>query len=45
MKPIGFFGRSRAEGSMVDDLEAAGARTVIADLRALQGAILDLRGW
>jgi HAD superfamily hydrolase (TIGR01509 family) len=45
MKPIGFVGRSRAEGSMVDDLEAAGARTVIADLRALQGAILDLRGW
>jgi len=45
MKPIGFVGRSRAEGRLARDLVAAGARTVIADLRALKGAIIDLRGW
>jgi len=27
------------------DLHGAGARAVIADLRALKGAIIDLRGW
>ena len=45
MKPIGFVGASRAEGSQLRDLEAAGARTVIADLRTLQSAIIALRGW
>jgi HAD superfamily hydrolase (TIGR01509 family) len=45
MAPIGFVGRSTAEGHLARDLVAAGARTVIADLRALAGAIIDLRGW
>jgi beta-phosphoglucomutase-like phosphatase (HAD superfamily) len=45
MRPIGFVGRSRAEGSLARDLVDAGARTVIADMRALKGAISDLRGW
>jgi len=45
MKAIGFVGSSRAEGNLLRDLEGAGARTVIADLRALQGAIIALRGW
>ena len=45
MKPIGFVGRSRTEGRLARDLLAAGARAVIADLRALKGAIIDLRGW
>jgi HAD superfamily hydrolase (TIGR01509 family) len=45
MKPIGFVGRSRTEGRLAHDLLAAGARAVIADLRDLKGAIIDLRGW
>lgn len=45
MKPIGFVGGSRAEGTLARDLAAAGARAVIADLRALKSAIIDLRGW
>ena len=45
MRPIGFVGRSRTEGRLARDLHAAGARAVIADLRALKGAIIDLRGW
>jgi HAD superfamily hydrolase (TIGR01509 family) len=45
MQPIGFVGRSTAEGHLARDLIAAGARTVIADLRALKSAIVDLRGW
>jgi HAD superfamily hydrolase (TIGR01509 family) len=45
MRPIGFVGRSRAEGRLARDLADAGARAVIADMRALKGAIIDLRGW
>jgi HAD superfamily hydrolase (TIGR01509 family) len=45
MRPIGFVSPSRTEGRLADDLLAAGARAVIADLRALKGAIIDLRGW
>jgi HAD superfamily hydrolase (TIGR01509 family) len=45
MKPIGFVGRSRAEGTLARDLTAAGARAVVADLRALKSAIIDVRGW
>lgn len=45
MKPIGFVGRSRTEGRLARDLLAVGARAVVADLRALKGAIIDLRGW
>jgi HAD superfamily hydrolase (TIGR01509 family) len=45
MKPIGFVGRSPAEGRLARDLVSAGALAVIADMRALKGAITDLRGW
>jgi HAD superfamily hydrolase (TIGR01509 family) len=45
MMPIGFVGGSYAAGRLASDLHAAGARTVIADMRALKSAITDLRGW
>jgi len=45
MTPIGFVGGSHAAGRLVSDLHAAGARTVIADMRALKSTIADLRGW
>jgi len=45
MRPIGFVGQSSSEGDLVRDLAEAGARVVIADLRALKGAIIELRGW
>ena len=45
MTPIGFVGGSHTPGKLASELLAAGARTVIADLRALKGAIADLRGW
>lgn len=45
MTPIGFVGGNDAAGRLVRDLGAAGARAVIADMRALHSAIVDLRGW
>jgi len=45
MTPLGFVGGSHAAGQLAQDLLAAGARTVIADMRALKSAIIDLRGW
>ncbi len=45
MTPIGFVGGSHTPGRLASDLLAAGARTVIADMRALKSAITDLRGW
>ncbi len=45
MRPIGFVGRSPSEGRLARDLNAAGARNVIADLRALKSAVVELRGW
>jgi HAD superfamily hydrolase (TIGR01509 family) len=45
MTPIGFVGGSHAPGRLASDLMAAGARTVIADMRALKSTITDLRGW
>lgn len=45
MTPIGFVGGSDTAGRLANDLGVAGARAVIADMRALHGAILDLRGW
>jgi HAD superfamily hydrolase (TIGR01509 family) len=44
MTPIGFVG-SHAGGRTVPELMAAGARTVIADMRALTSTIIELRGW
>jgi HAD superfamily hydrolase (TIGR01509 family) len=44
MTPIGFVGGSDAPGRLADGLGRAGARAVIADMRALHGAIVELRG-
>ncbi len=45
MKPIGFVGGSPAPGRLAAELLATGARTIVADMRALKSAIADLRGW
>jgi HAD superfamily hydrolase (TIGR01509 family) len=45
MAVIGFVGGSHAGSQLDTVLRAAGARSVISDLRALKGAIIDLRGW
>ncbi|HML07504.1 MAG TPA: HAD-IA family hydrolase [Xanthobacteraceae bacterium] len=45
MMPIGFVGCKHAGGRLARDLVNAGARTVIADMRALNSAVIDLRGW
>ncbi len=45
MTVIGFVGGSHAGSRLGDYLRAAGARRVIADMRALKGAIIGLRGW
>lgn len=45
MTPIGFVGGSMAPGKLAAELLATGARTIVADMRALKSAIADLRGW
>ncbi len=45
MMPIGFVGGSDAPGQLAAELQARGARCVVADMRALKSAITDLRGW
>jgi HAD superfamily hydrolase (TIGR01509 family) len=45
MTAIGFIGSPHAGGRMAPELMAAGARTVIADMRALASTIIELRGW
>jgi HAD superfamily hydrolase (TIGR01509 family) len=45
MKPIGFVGGSFTPGKLAGELLANGARTIVADMRALKSAIADLRGW
>ena len=45
MTVIGFVGGSHAGSQLDTALRSAGARSVIADLRALKRAIIDLRGW
>jgi beta-phosphoglucomutase-like phosphatase (HAD superfamily) len=45
MSVIGFAGGSHAGSRLGDHLRAAGARTVISDMRALKGAVIALRGW
>ncbi len=45
MTPIGFVGGTHAEANTEANLMAAGARTVIADMRALKSAVIALRGW
>jgi HAD superfamily hydrolase (TIGR01509 family) len=45
MTAIGFVGGSHAEPSLAASLTGAGAATVIADMRALKSAVVDLRGY
>ena len=45
MTPIGFVGGSHTPGKLAAELLASGARTIVADLRALKSTIADLRGW
>jgi HAD superfamily hydrolase (TIGR01509 family) len=45
MVPIGFIGGSHANPSLGAQLTAAGARAVIADMRALKSTVVALRGW
>jgi HAD superfamily hydrolase (TIGR01509 family) len=45
MVPIGFVGGSHASASLGLQLLAAGARTIVADMRQLKSTIVGLRGW
>lgn len=45
MTVIGFVGGSHAGSQLGNQLRAAGAKTVITDMRALKTTIVDLRGW
>jgi HAD superfamily hydrolase (TIGR01509 family) len=45
MTAIGFVGGNQMPGRLAGELIGAGARTVIADMRALKSAIADIRGW
>jgi HAD superfamily hydrolase (TIGR01509 family) len=45
MTVIGFAGGSHAGSQLDNQLRTAGARTVISDMRALKGAVIELRGW
>jgi len=45
MTAIGFVGGSHAGASLGQDLMAAGARTIVADMRHLKGTIVSLRGY
>jgi HAD superfamily hydrolase (TIGR01509 family) len=45
MVPIGFIGGSHTSPSLGAQLTKAGARAVIADMRALKSTVVALRGW
>lgn len=45
MVPIGFIGGSHAGPGLGPHLTRAGARAVIADMRALKSTVVTLRGW
>jgi HAD superfamily hydrolase (TIGR01509 family) len=45
MTAVGFVGGHPMPGQLARDLATAGARAVIADMRALKGTIADIRGW
>ena len=45
MMPIGFIGGSHTNPSLGAQLTAAGARAVVADMRALKSTVVALRGW
>ena len=44
MTAIGFIGGSHTEGELGERLLAAGAQTIVADLRHLKSAVVALRG-
>jgi HAD superfamily hydrolase (TIGR01509 family) len=45
MTPVGFVGGSHAEANLAERLLAAGARSIVADLRHLKSTIVSLRGY
>ncbi len=45
MRPVGFIGGSHAGPNLGAYLTNAGARAVIADMRALKSTVIALRGW
>lgn len=45
MTAIGFVGGCHAGPQLFETLKAAGAKTVIPDLRMLKSAVVELRGW
>lgn len=45
MVPIGFIGGNHTSPNLGAQLTTAGARAVIADMRALKSAVVALRGW
>jgi HAD superfamily hydrolase (TIGR01509 family) len=45
MRAIGFVGGSHAGSRLPDQLRSTGASAIIADMRALKGTVVDLRGW
>jgi HAD superfamily hydrolase (TIGR01509 family) len=45
MRPVGFVGGSHAPANLGTLLTNAGARSVIADMRALKSTVIALRGW
>jgi HAD superfamily hydrolase (TIGR01509 family) len=45
MSPIGFVGGSHADAGLGEQLRAAGACSIIADLRHLKSTVVALRGW
>ena len=45
MTSIGFIGGSHTSPELGSNLTRAGARAVIADMRALKSTVVALRGW
>lgn len=45
MTAVGFVGGSHAADSLPSQLRAEGAKMIINDMRALKGAVIELRGW
>jgi HAD superfamily hydrolase (TIGR01509 family) len=45
MNAIGFVGGAHSGASLVAQLQTAGARAIIADMRALKGVVAEIRGW
>jgi hypothetical protein len=45
MRAIGFVGGSHSGAELSQQLRAAGAATIIADMRHLKSTVVALRGW